>query len=247
MFEREHELVSALAGQHRKLWPAARTRVVKAERGYGRGVADLVILDFDPEALSIRRGSGLEPVDVSLAYFIGALRRDGPAGVDRIDRVDRSVSARTNRKAIRSLISTGHVVEHEGAIDLHPSLRPALERVVAVEAKLSDWRGGLLQASRYCAFADQAYLAVPERIAARILAEAPEVPQAMGCGLISVADETARIVVAAPRRRACEAGVRAWAEESELAALAGTPRRLVAPFPPRFAVPAPDDLVAAAL
>lgn len=246
MFEREHELVSALAGQHRRLWPAARNRVVRAERGYGRGVADLVVLDFDPDALEARRRSGLDPVDVSLAYFVGALRRDGPADIDAIERVDRSVSARTNRKVIRSLLASGHVVERAGRFELHPALRPALARIVAIEAKLGDWRGGLLQAGRYTAFADQSYLAVPERVAARILADEPDVPAAMGCGLVSVGERASRILIAAPRRRPREAGVRAWAEESELAALAGTQPRLVSPFPARFAVPSPEELVAAA-
>ena len=245
MFEREHEVVSALAGQHRKLWPGTRTRVVKAERGYGRGVADLVVLDFDPAALSVRTSSALAPVDVSLAYFVGTLRQLGSITGGEIDEVDRAVSPRTNRRAIRSLVSSGHLVENEGRLTLHPALRPTLARLVAIEAKLSDWRGGLLQASRYTAFADQSYLALPERAAARVLAEDPDVPRALGVGLISVG-QTARIIIAAPRLRPREVGVRAWAEESELADLAGTPRRLVAPFPPRFSVPSPDELVAAA-
>ena len=48
-FDREHELVVRVASAHTALWPAASPlRVLRAERGYGRGVADLMILDFDP-------------------------------------------------------------------------------------------------------------------------------------------------------------------------------------------------------
>lgn len=246
MFEREHELVATLAGEHRRLWPAAKMRRVKAERGYGRGVADLVILDFDADVLNARLEAGLVPVNVSRAYLVGALRAAGSVTRDEVGRLDREVSERTNRRVIQTLESTGHVVEVNGLLCLHPSMRPALGRLVAIEAKLSDWRGGLLQASRYRAFADQTYLALPERAASRLVGEDSDVAQALGVGVISVGSRS-RILLAASRVHPREVGVRAWAEESEIADLIGMPRRLVAPFPARFAAPTPDELVAAAL
>lgn len=246
MFEREHELVAALAAQHRRLWPAAQMRRVKAERGYGRGVVDLVVLDFDAALLNARLEAGLPPVAVSQAYLVGALRAAGSVTRDELGRLDREVSERTNRRVVQALEASGHVVEVDGLLSLRATMRPTLRRLVAIEAKLTDWRGGLLQASRYHAFADQVYLAMPERAARRLVAEDSDVAEALGVGVISVGT-VSRILLASPRRRPGEVGVRAWAEESEIADIVGTPRRLVAPFPARFSAPTPDELVAAAL
>jgi hypothetical protein len=175
MFEREHELVAALAAQHRRLWPAAQMRRVKAERGYGRGVVDLVVLDFDAALLNARLEAGLPPVAVSQAYLVGALRAAGSVTRDEIGRLDREVSERTNRRVVQALEASGHVVEVDGLLSLRATMRPTLRRLVAIEAKLTDWRGGILQASRYHAFADQVYLAMPERAARRLVAEDSDV------------------------------------------------------------------------
>lgn len=246
MFGREHELVAALAAQHRRLWPAAQMRRVKAERGYGRGVTDLVVLDFAAAALNARLEASLAPVEVSLAYLVGALRAAGAVTRDDVARLDREVSERTNRRGVSALQESGHVVEVDGLLSLHAAMVPTLDRLVAIEAKLRDWRGGLLQASRYHAFADQVYLAMPERAAHRLASEDRDVAEALGVGVIAVGGAS-RILLGSPRRRPREAGVRAWAEESEIADFVGTPRRLVAPFPARFLTPTPDELVAAAL
>lgn len=39
---------------------------------------------------------------------------------------------------------------------------PLVKEVIAIEAKLKDWKRGFIQANRYKAFADKAYLAIPK-------------------------------------------------------------------------------------
>lgn len=247
MFAREHELVAALAAHHRRLWPAARSRRVKAERGYGRGVADLVVLDFDDAKFAKRADAGLGPLlSVGQAYVVAGLRASGRVSLKDVGRLDRSVGVRQNRRVIAELIAAGYVLERASSISLHPSMVAPVARLVAIEAKLTDWRGGLLQASRYRSFADVAYLAMPAAAAAKLVEAWSDAARELGVGVIAVGSSNARILLRAEPCRPSERGVRVWAEESEFADAIGDPRRLIAPFPARFVAPTPEQLVIAA-
>ncbi len=248
MFAREHELVAHLAGQHRRLWPSGTAyRLVKAERGYGSGVADLVLLDFDARGQSTRERGGLPPVSsAGHAYIVGALRHLGPLPLSSCGRLDPNVGERENLRVLRQLIDSGYVVRSGATVALPTEMASPIRRIVAIEAKLKDWRGGLLQARRYRSYADLTYLAMPMAEAQRAAARHADVALALGIGIIGV-DETARILLRAGRGRPTESGVRAWAEESEFAEALGCPRHLVSPFPARFSVPSPEQLVALAV
>jgi hypothetical protein len=228
------------------LWPAARTRWVKAERGYGRGVADLVIIDFNDAHRAVREDAGLPPVlNEGQAYIVAGLRARGFTSRMDAGRLDRLVGEQTNRRILAELVSGGYVIENNEGYRLRREVVPAVNRIIAIEAKLSDWRGGLEQAGRYRSFADRSYLALPEPIAAKIAASewAPGIRES-GVGIIAVGSHV-RILMSAQRgiRRGDE-GVRVWAEESEFSEALGEPRRLVQPFPARFAAPTPEQIVA---
>jgi hypothetical protein len=245
MFAREHELVSELAAHHRQLWPAMHSRRIKAERGYGRGVADLIVLDFDSLARAGRLSADLPALpNAGQAYIVGALRGLGPTPIAACGRLDPNIGERTNLHTLRRLVADGYVVQEGAVVEVHPAMMSPVRRIVAIEAKLADWRGGLLQAARYRAFADQSYLAMPMATAQRLVANHADVARALGVGVIGVGLST-RILLGAQRAAPAEPGVRVWAEESEYSDVLGSPRRLVSPFPPRFAVPTPDQLVAA--
>lgn len=72
---------------------------------------------------------------------------------------------------------------------------------VAVEAKISDWKNGLVQAQRYLLFSDYSYLALPEKniklVDGGLLKEA-------GIGLLSVKDGELEEILAAPKSCECE-------------------------------------------
>lgn len=248
MFAREHELVAHLASQHRRLWPSGTAhRSVKAERGYGSGVADLVLLDFDSVAQSRRQTGGLPPLPSAChAYVVGALRSLGSTPFSACGRLDPNVNERENLRILRHLVETGYVLRLGSTVVLPPEMASPIRRIIAIEAKLTDWRGGLLQAHRYRAYADLTYLAMPMVEAQRAVARHADVALALGIGIIGV-DESARILLRAGRGRPKDSGVRAWAEESEFADALGCPRRLASPFPARFSVPSPDQLVAGAV
>jgi hypothetical protein len=72
---------------------------------------------------------------------------------------------------------------------------------IAVEAKISDWKNGLVQAQRYLLFSDYSYLALPERniklVDTNLLRDA-------GIGLLAIGDDDLKEVIAAQKSNECE-------------------------------------------
>lgn len=72
---------------------------------------------------------------------------------------------------------------------------------VAVEAKISDWKNGLVQAQRYLLFSDYSYLALPQKniklVNINLLKEA-------GIGLLSVKEGTVEEILPAQKSEKCD-------------------------------------------
>lgn len=101
MFQREYEIVRLVAHHAETLWPDFRgERVLQAERGYGRGVADLVVLDINRIHLADRRERLLPPARrAGEAAVLEAVIAHGGEPLDNIARhavqSQRTVSAAT--------------------------------------------------------------------------------------------------------------------------------------------------------
>jgi hypothetical protein len=241
--DREYEIVRLVAQHAASLWPDLEgERVLQAERGYGRGVADLMVLGVDRTALAERRERQLPPA-----------RRSGEAAVleaviahagTPLDEVIAAVPMTRShvRHLLRELERAGLVSTTDGVARPTWSARPIVSRAIAIEAKLSDWRSAAIQAERYQDFADETYLAMPApRIAS--LMKRPERLEGLGLGLIAVSTDGCEIIPAdatPPRLPA----LRRWLDEVEYGDLIGEVRHLVQPFPARFAHPTPAELVA---
>lgn len=72
---------------------------------------------------------------------------------------------------------------------------------VAVEAKISDWKNGLVQSQRYLLFSDYSYLALPEK---NIKLVDIDLLRAVGIGLLSVKVGELEEVLAAQKSRECD-------------------------------------------
>lgn len=72
---------------------------------------------------------------------------------------------------------------------------------VAVEAKISDWKNGLVQAQRYLLFSDYSYLALPEK---NIKLVDLDSLKAVGIGLLSVKEGEVEEVLTAQKSRECD-------------------------------------------
>lgn len=72
---------------------------------------------------------------------------------------------------------------------------------IAVEAKISDWKNGLVQAQRYLLFSDYSYLALPEK---NIKHVDIELVKEVGIGLLSIKDGELEEILAAQKSFECE-------------------------------------------
>lgn len=239
-YQREFEVVMDLASQAHRLWPSLRSARLAAERGYGLGVADLVITSLDSQAMADRIRSSLSPT-LSAAHA-RLLEMVPSVSIRRSELFElASWSPRHTARLASDLVSSGHLVDDGGGFRRHPSVRPLSHRVIAIEAKLSDWTSGLRQVRQYLEFADQVYLAVPAAQARNPERDRRSFMET-GVGLVAVGRRS-RILVRAPLRRPRDPGMRRWLDEAELGIELGTPRRLISPFPPQFAAPSPGELV----
>ena len=72
---------------------------------------------------------------------------------------------------------------------------------IAVEAKISDWKNGLVQAQRYLLFSDYSYLALPEK---NIQLVNIEILKKTGIGLLSIRDKALEEILIAQKSHECE-------------------------------------------
>jgi hypothetical protein len=203
-------------------WWAGRARIdaVACEIVGPGGIADLVGVRFDQQAIDDRRGSGIEPVIDALALqMVMATRRRAMTTRQLADLFH--VSRSGARWAIRIAIGRGAMIDTGGLVRAHPDWRPAAQRLVAVELKLHDWRRALSQASTYQSWANAAWI---------VLARSPG-PQAItavreaGIGLGCLTDDRVRVLARPRNRERLRQGdwTSVWAGEQVLAEVkAGT-------------------------
>ena len=245
MFNREYEVVRLVAQHAENLWPdVGGKRVLQAERGYGRGVADLVVLDVDPTQVSSRRNLGLPPARrAGEAAVLEAVIANAGKPIDAIVSAIAMTPSHA-RRLVWQLADAGLIKVEDGKV--HPTWPAArvVTRVIAIEAKLTDWRGGAIQADRYLEFADEAYLAMPSHHIEGLLRN-PDRLGGLDLGLIAVEQGECSIAIPAPKVPPRNPSIRRWLDEAEYGELSGNPRQLVRPFPARFKQPTPAALVAA--
>jgi hypothetical protein len=202
-FGAEADLVASLLPRLFGLFPDASVAAEELHSGYG--IADLVLATPSAPGFDDRLASGLAPLRGRIAaelVLTGWMETDDPA----------------RRRKQRQLIDDGFL-EHDKP---HPALTAAFHRIVAIEAKLYDWRRALSQAVRYQCFADEAYVAMPLARAVRI----PRSPfEAARVGLLGVTEDCVSVVCRAQRSDQIEAWRRLLVSE-DLVARARTERRL---------------------
>lgn len=127
------------------------------------GVPDIVFLRYDSAALQDRRGRAFI-VDLPDVRTMLALtdRRSGRDGMDLPALSERvALGERRLRSVILPRLADGGHVSRDGSFWRPTHSYPSLAtRIVTVEAKLRDWRKGLMQASRHRLAADAAWVAI---------------------------------------------------------------------------------------
>lgn len=106
------------------------------------------------------------------------------------------------KKYVFQLAKMSLVAVKEEIVRVISNIRNArLGITIAVEAKISDWKNGLLQAQRYLLFSDYSYLALPEE---NIQLVDIELLKKAGIGLLSIRDGELEEIMDAQKSCECE-------------------------------------------
>jgi hypothetical protein len=167
------------------------------------GVPDVVLVRFSPAGLRERtdRSFLLDLTDVrTMLTATSVPRTQGMPVANLADRV--GISARHLRSVILPRLADGGHMTRAGdewrPTHRYPSLATS---VVTVEAKLRDWRRGLMQASRHRLAADAAWLAIDStRSAPALAAKHWFLNYGVGLALVSTDGTVAPVVPPNPKQ-----------------------------------------------
>ncbi len=177
----------------------------KREIDAGHGIADLVLTQLDIKQCELRKNNeqGMPLLKskyfLTLSFIPDFKENKSPVGIDYL--VDKTHISKNYLKyhILKELEEYGYVISVKDKVYLKVNgWIPLAKNVIAIEAKLKDWRSGLLQAIRYFSFADQVYLAIPNTVKVK-----KEQFRHFGVGLISFDTEKRqpKIVVKAKKSK----------------------------------------------
>lgn len=168
--------------------------------GYGR--ADLVAFAVNFRKVKSRLYNGqLRSLSRIEHYSIIGLLPEIESGeslaIDSIADALPQSSSYVQRKILPHLARFGYIKETEpGRFAKVNGFIPIVDEIIAIEAKISDWRKGAVQAKRYQVFANRTYLAVASKFQHRV---DRRVLQQHRIGLLSVSSNEIIELLAAPQ------------------------------------------------
>jgi len=144
--------------------------ITKKEVKAGYGVADLVLVKLNHKNCIIRRKNNQFKKLVKEEYFrvldcIPEKGRGKPVGVDILVKKT-GISKSFLKYRILEYLKKNKYIREENK-NFYFKINgwiPIAKEIIAIEAKLKNWRRGFIQANRYKSFANKVYLAVPIEI-----------------------------------------------------------------------------------
>jgi hypothetical protein len=188
----EKSMISLIKNDGYLLMGDSRKSNVKAleEFSAGTGISDVTLFSIDKQILNKRTRLDKEPI-TSRAYIEIMLYITSVGRVDIAllkDEFYGRYSFTTLKKHLHTLLEKGVVTLNEGYYHSTFNFNDiSAQKVVAIEAKVRDWKSGIKQAMRYQEYADYSYLAIYESHIDSCLAN-KELFEKLGLGLIGVSD-----------------------------------------------------------
>lgn len=162
MFSSESELVECFLNKKNYFFNSVYPNVYQrifclTEFDSSFGVADIVIGTFQ----KYKRINDKSCINPHWAYPLSSYKLNAKfSNKDFANRTGYSVNY--SRQVIQSYIDSGYVIEKNGIYIVVKEYQFILDSVIAVEAKLKNWKQALKQASRYKKFAQLSYVLLDE-------------------------------------------------------------------------------------
>ena len=227
-FRWEADMTSFVVAQVSRLVPrSCFAHLVVGEVPAAVGIADVVAVSFDQDAVRHRLDSGVGPLCSPLRVRILDALLDGRR--QRVRTVARKVGSNPQalmRSSLGPLAEQGLVALAGETVCSTGAWRPVGAHLTAVELKLSKWRDALRQADNFALSANRSWVVLDEERASGALAARESFKQ-LGVGLAVLGAGGRLRVVVPPRGRRSERWLRAlmaeraWAvAEAEVAEIA---------------------------
>lgn len=155
LIKTEFDLVSLLADN---LQSEFNTDVCVREFSAGYGIADLV---FARDFLSNKNAVNRKPINNYYALQLYLSMPDNETITSVQLKALSTLSGPTLKTVVKELIQEGYLqVVNETSVRKALKIKSPVKKLVAIEAKLRDWKQGIIQARRYKSFTDECYLAI---------------------------------------------------------------------------------------
>ncbi|MBU2529866.1 MAG: hypothetical protein KKD35_02405 [Elusimicrobia bacterium] len=141
--------------------------LTRREVGVGYGIADLVLFKLNPTKCKIRNDhKQYKKIENENAFkifeFLPESGEKKKADVEYLSKELKISKKSLKYKYLKQLLDDKFVkVVNDKYYFKVNGWMPIAKEVIAVEAKLKDWKRGIIQANRYKSFANKTYLAMP--------------------------------------------------------------------------------------
>lgn len=184
----EKSMIPIIASNGGTLMGSYKEMIPIEEFSAGTGIADIVLCSYDPKVVRNKKTKPLTDRRVLEAYLLLLEFSEG-LSLKSIHAQLGYSQKEIKERILPDLYESGLLDVADGSYRISsPIQSEGLNKVIAVEAKVKDWRSGFRQAMRYQEFADESYLAVYEKHIRPCL-EFKNAFETAGIGLIGVSDE----------------------------------------------------------
>lgn len=182
----ERSMIPIIKGDAERLFFGKyKKHVTLEEFSAGTGISDLTIFTIDDRIIQERKRTDSQPLTSKSQIQVLLAVLDGFSNVKEISIAAR-LSKTTVNRILKNLQDNGLVSQQNSQYLASYSL-PSCENIIAIEAKVKDWKSGVRQALRYKEYADYSYLAIYEDNINSCL-ENIDLFKKFGIGLIGVSD-----------------------------------------------------------
>jgi hypothetical protein len=183
----------------------------------GHGIADVVVIQFDEQAMQERLRGDHGPVEDHLQVRTLAAVQAEPRPVNDLAQGLRISSDYLRRSVLPRLVEAGWIVRSDSG-EWAPAtpFRPVVRAIIAIEAKRRDWPRGLSQARRYRWFANQTYVVLDAAGTESLLTKRQQLDDSVGVALVDAGSHRLHMLTRPPWRSPLSraefalAGERAW-------------------------------------
>ena len=200
MFRSEKELVEKLVMDLQQRYDTHY--IVREFRG-GKNIADVVY------TTELNRDNVVFDEYFNAYYYFNGIYNKKRVSFDEIEIAD----SRVNRKFflfLRELEELGYVKIEGNYVTSVKKIDAVTKKLIAVEAKVSDWKAGLEQAIRYKQYADEVYVAISSEYVKKV---DKEQFRKLNIGLMSVSERKLTIPIKARKEKVEKLDVQYFIED----------------------------------